>query len=365
VVEGEPILQVRNLVTRFPLRSGILNRVTREVHAVENVSFDLWPEKRYRWWGSRAVGNPPGGRCCAWLSLSVGKSFSTDSVLIPLLPASCSRCVGIFSLSSRIRMPRSIHVRRWDIPFWSRYGAWVVAGDAGSKRVAWLLERVGLLPEHAWRYPHEFSGGQRQRICIARALALNPKVIIADESVSALDVSIRGQIINLLLDLQREMGIAYLFISHDMAVVERISHRVAVMYLGQIVEIGPRRAVFENPQHPYTRKLMAAVPVADPSHHRPQRVLLSDDIPSNIRKRGEEISPVSLQLVGRGIMLRVGNQKMRFRVYNRQAGFKENNMTKIVARKWLVAVGVASALAASPGWAAKDVVVAVGSNFTT
>jgi hypothetical protein len=134
VVEGEPILQVRNLVTRFPLRSGILNRVTREVHAVENVSFDLWPEKRYRWWGSRAVGNPPpGGRCCAWLSLSVGKSFSTDSVLIPLLPASCSRCVGIFSLSSRIRMPRSIHVRRWDIPFWSRYGCMGCCRGCGVK----------------------------------------------------------------------------------------------------------------------------------------------------------------------------------------------------------------------------------------
>ena len=173
-------------------------------------------------------------------------------------------------------------------------------GEEARARVAWLLERVGLQPEHAWRYPHEFSGGQRQRICIARALALNPKVVIADEAVSALDVSIRAQIINLMLDLQREMGIAFLFISHDMAVVERISHRVAVMYRGRIVEIGPRRAVFENPQHPYTRKLMAAVPVADPTHRHPQRVLLSDELPGNIYKRGAEVSSMPLQQVGPG-----------------------------------------------------------------
>ena len=169
-----------------------------------------------------------------------------------------------------------------------------------DQKVEAILKRVGLNRDHMSRFPHEFSGGQRQRICIARALALNPKVIIADEAVSALDVSIRGQIINLLLDLQRDFGIAYLFISHDMAVVERISHRVAVMYLGQIVEIGPRRAVFENPQHPYTRKLLAAVPVAEPSRQRPQRVLLSDDLPSNIHLRGEEVAAVSLQCVGPG-----------------------------------------------------------------
>ena len=162
------------------------------------------------------------------------------------------------------------------------------------------LSEVGLDPASRHRYPHEFSGGQRQRICIARALALNPKVVIADESVSALDVSIRAQIINLLLDLQRDMGIAFLFISHDMAVVERISHRVAVMFMGQIVEIGPRRAVFENPQHPYTRKLIAAVPVADPAHRHGQRVLLQDEMPSNIRKRGEAVERVTLREVGPG-----------------------------------------------------------------
>ena len=300
VVAGEPILKVRDLVARFPLRSGILNRITREVHAVEKVSFDLWPGETLSLVGESGCGKSTTGRALLRLVETQGGSITFNGQRIDTLTGGKLQALRrdiqfIFqdpyaSLDPRQTVGYSImeplRVHR------------LLEGDAARERVAWLLERVGLEPEHAWRYPHEFSGGQRQRICIARALALNPKVIIADESVSALDVSIRGQIINLLLDLQREMGIAYLFISHDMAVVERISHRVAVMYLGQIVEIGPRRAVFENPQHPYTRKLMAAVPVADPSHHRPQRVLLSDDIPSNIRKRGEEISPVSLQLVG-------------------------------------------------------------------
>ncbi len=134
--------------------------------------------------------------------------------------------------------------------------------------VADMLEKVGLTPDMAKRYPHEFSGGQRQRICIARALALKPKVIVADESVSALDVSIKAQVINLMLDLQESLDLAFLFISHDMAVVERVSHRVAVMYLGEIVEIGPRSSVFENPQHDYTRKLMAAVPIPDPDRRK-------------------------------------------------------------------------------------------------
>src|SRR5206468_1928661 len=159
----------------------------------------------------------------------------------------------------------------------------VASGAEAEDRVAWLLGHVGLSPDHAPRYPHEFSGGQRQRIAIARALALQPKIIVADEAVSALDVSIRAQIVNLMLDLQAEFGLAYLFISHDMAVVERVSHRVAVMYLGQIVEIGPRRAVFEEPRHPYTRKLMAAVPIADPAPRPRKRELSSAEVPSPIR----------------------------------------------------------------------------------
>ncbi|MCU7783438.1 glutathione ABC transporter ATP-binding protein GsiA [Lelliottia amnigena] len=302
VVAGEPILQVRDLVTRFPLRGGILNRVKREVHAVENVSFDLWPGETLALVGESGCGKSTTGRALLRLVESQEGSIIFNGERIDTLSASQLQPLRrdiqfIFqdpyaSLDPRqtvgysIMEPLRVHG--------------LLQGEEAQRRVAWLLERVGLKPEHAWRYPHEFSGGQRQRICIARALALNPKVVIADESVSALDVSIRAQIINLLLDLQRDLGIAFLFISHDMAVVERISHRVAVMYMGQIVEIGPRRAVFENPQHPYTRKLMAAVPVADPAHRHGQRVLLQDEMPGNIHKRGERAERVELREVGPG-----------------------------------------------------------------
>jgi peptide/nickel transport system ATP-binding protein len=158
----------------------------------------------------------------------------------------------------------------------------IAHGAELKDRTADLLQRVGLDPAWASRYPHQLSGGQRQRICIARALALQPEVIVADEAVSALDVSIKGQIIDLLIDLQETMGLAYLFISHDMAVVERVSHRVAVMYLGEIVEMGSRAAVFEQPQHPYTRKLLSAVPVPDPARRRKRGLMEVEDLKSPV-----------------------------------------------------------------------------------
>jgi ABC-type oligopeptide transport system ATPase subunit len=155
------------------------------------------------------------------------------------------------------------------------------------ERAAALLERVGLAREHLDRYPHQFSGGQRQRLCIARALSLKPRIIVADEPVSALDVSIRAQVLDLMQELQRELGLSYLFISHDMAVIERMSHRVAVMYLGQIVELGPAEAVLRRPAHPYTRRLLASVPVADPAMRRPRAALEARDIPSPLRALGD------------------------------------------------------------------------------
>ncbi|ATZ11147.1 dipeptide ABC transporter ATP-binding protein [Erwinia amylovora] len=297
-----PILQVRDLVTRFDIRSGIFNRVKRRVHAVEKVSFDLRAGETLALVGESGCGKSTTGRSLLRLVANQGGSITFNGQRI-----------------ERLSGPALSHLRRdMQFIFQDPYASLdprltvgysimepllvhgVARGQEAEQRVASLLERVGLQADHARRYPHEFSGGQRQRICIARALALKPKVVIADEAVSALDVSVQAQIINLMLDLQREFGIAFLFISHDMAVVERISHRVAVMYLGQIVEIGPRQAVFGHPQHPYTRKLMASVPVADPAHRRRERALLVDEIPSPIRALGDEPAVEPLIEVGTG-----------------------------------------------------------------
>ena len=172
-------------------------------------------------------------------------------------------------------------------------------GDALRDRVGALFERVGLQRAHMEQFPHQFSGGQRQRVCIARALALQPKIVIADESVSALDVSVQAQVINLMMELQREMELSYLFITHDLAVVERMAHRVAVMYLGQIVEMGPRAAIFENPTHSYTKRLLDAAPIADPRQRR-DRPLLTGEIPSPRWGPGEGPERVVLREVAPG-----------------------------------------------------------------
>ncbi|UIF87786.1 dipeptide ABC transporter ATP-binding protein [Cupriavidus sp. UYPR2.512] len=292
-----PILRVQDLVTRFDVPGGLFGRVTRRVHAVEQVSFDLYPGETLALVGESGCGKSTTGRSLLRLveSQSGTIEFAGQNISKmegPALQTLRRNIQFIFqdpfaSLDPRVPVGYSIME-----PLLVHK---VAGGKEAEQRVAWLLDKVGLDAAHAARYPHEFSGGQRQRICIARALALNPKVVVADESVSALDVSIQAQIVNLMLDLQRELGIAFLFISHDMAVVERVSHRVAVMYLGQIVEIGPRRAIFENPQHPYTKKLMSAVPIADPARRHLRREPLNDEIPSPIRAVGDE--PVVLPLV--------------------------------------------------------------------
>lgn len=264
-----PIIDVTDLTVRFDIKGGILQRPVSRVHAVEGLTFSIHS-----------------GETLALVGESGCGKSTTGKALMNLVPWSGSvRIAGkeTKGLSRRQMAPvlRDIQMVFQD-PYASldprfRVGDLVAepliihgvsSGSELKDRVEYLFRRVGLSPDQIKRYPHEFSGGQRQRISIARALSLSPKVIIADESVSALDVSIQAQVLDLLQDIQNETGIAYLFISHDMAVVEQISHRVAVMYMGRLVEIGSRRQVFENPQHDYTRQLMSAVPVPDPRRER-------------------------------------------------------------------------------------------------
>ncbi len=280
-----PVLEVKGLTKRFEIYSGFMSRLSGRVHAVENVSFDLRKGETLSLVGESGCGKSTTGRAIMRLS-----EPDSGEVLVE------GRNILSLDKQAMREMRRSVQMIFQD-PYASlnprmTVGAAIaepyIEHRLGSARdakdvVADMLEKVGLTPDMAKRYPHEFSGGQRQRICIARALALKPKVIVADESVSALDVSIKAQVINLMLDLQQSLDLAFLFISHDMAVVERVSHRVAVMYLGEIVEIGPRSAVFENPQHDYTRKLMAAVPVPDPDRRRVKLSSETGELKSPIR----------------------------------------------------------------------------------
>ncbi|MGA1859163.1 dipeptide ABC transporter ATP-binding protein [Azospirillum sp. 11R-A] len=293
-----PLLEVRDLTTRFDVRKGIFGSLKARVHAVEKVSFAVRPGETLALVGESGCGKSTTGRTIMGLQSATSGTIRFDGLDTATLDSNGQaklkeKIQYIFqdpfaSLNPRMTVgfsvaePMLVH----DYAPASRPG--LSRRRAIEERVAELLTQVGLKPEHARRYPHEFSGGQRQRICIARAIACDPKLIIADEAVAALDVSIQAQIVNLLMELQAKRGLSYLFISHDMAVVERVSHRVAVMYLGQIVELGPRRAVFENPQHPYTRRLMAAVPIADPSRRTRDLRLLTGEIPSPIRSIGDE-----------------------------------------------------------------------------
>ncbi len=290
-----PLVEVANLSKHFPVGGGAT------VHAVENVSLHVGRGE------TLAVVGESG----------CGKSTLAHTMIRLLEPTSGQVVLDGVDISTLGNRALRGHRRKMQIIFQDPFasldprrpvGAAVAepllihgmaAGADADAQVAELFERVGLEASMMRQFPHQFSGGQRQRVCIARALATRPELVIADEAVSALDVSIQAQVINLMMELQQQMGLSYLFISHDLAVVERMSHRVAVMYLGQIVEIGPRGSIFDDPRHSYTQRLLDAVPIADPRQRR-DRPLLTDEIPSPVWAEGTAPERVELREVAPG-----------------------------------------------------------------
>jgi oligopeptide transport system ATP-binding protein len=281
---SETLLEVRDLVKHFPVSGGVLSKRTGNVRAVDGVSFDLHRGETLGLVGESGCGKTTTGRCILQLERPTAGSIRFQGEELTTLPPTAMRKLRrrmqvIFQDPYSSLNPRMTIGQIIEEPL--KVHAIVTEAPARTERVCELLTQVGLLPQHAKRYPHQLSGGQRQRVGIARALAMQPALIICDEPVSALDVSIQAQIVNLLEDLQARYGLTYLFIAHDLSVVRHISDRVVVMYLGKVMEITDRTSLYEDPLHPYTRALLSAVPIPDPKlEAKREHLVLRGEVPS-------------------------------------------------------------------------------------